>query len=430
VLTRDPQHVQAVAELVSLDLAEHKTAAVRKRFEAMLKQNPRAVPALMGLADLERREGKPAATAFQWIDKAVKASPSDPQVWQSALAFHREMGDVPALLARARDALGAVPDDPTLSLQIAEAQLAGGDVEQAVASLNRVIKLDAENYAGHVRLAQLQLSKRNLNAARAHVERARKLQPDALPGLRVALALARLEGGPRAAAAIVADVQGRLPDAPLGWVLEGEAALADGQPPAAVVAFRKALQKQETTAGAIQLHRTLIIAKRQAEADSFAAEWQRKHGMEFAFVNYLGEDATQRQDWAAAERHLRQAIQLRPDAGPVLNNLAYVLIQRKDPKALAVAEQAVRIVPWSAAFSDTLALAHAATGQMKNAIEWQDKAVTLAPQSGAYRLQLARFYLTDGQKKKALEALEALERQGSGGTAGPDLQKLLLQARG
>ncbi|HZF80340.1 MAG TPA: XrtA/PEP-CTERM system TPR-repeat protein PrsT, partial [Rubrivivax sp.] len=429
VLARDPQHPQAVAELVSLDLAEQKTASVRKRFEAMLKHNPRAVPALMGLADLERREGKPAATAFEWVDKAVKASPSDPQVWRSALAFHREMGDAPALLARARDALGAVPDDAGLLLQIAEAQLAGGDSEQAVASLNRVVKLDPENSSGHLRLAQLHLANRNLRAARTHADHARKLQPDALPPLRLAVTLARIDGGPDAAGAVVADVQRRLPDAPLGWVLEGETALAAGQAPVAIAAFRKALQKQESTAAAIQLHRTLVIAKREAEAESFAAEWLRKHASDFAFVSYLGEDASQRQDWAAAEKHLRLAAKLRPDAAPVLNNLAYALVQRKDPQALALARQAVQLVPWSSAFMDTLALSHAVAGEVKSAIEWQDKAVTLAPQNRAYRLQLARFYLTAGQKGKAREALEVLERQGAGGAAADDLQKLLQQTR-
>ncbi|HLL17448.1 MAG TPA: XrtA/PEP-CTERM system TPR-repeat protein PrsT, partial [Rubrivivax sp.] len=430
VLARDAQHPQAVAELVSLDLAEQKTASVRKRFEAMLKNNPRAVPALMGLADLERREGKPAATAFAWVDKAVKASPLDPEVWKAALAFHREMGDGPALLARARDALGAVPDDSGLMLQIAEAQLAGGDSEQAVASFNRVIKLDSDNYSGHLRLAQLHLANRNLRAARIHAEHARKLQPDALPPLRLAVALARIDGGPDAAAPIVADVQRRLPDAPLGWVLEAEVALTAGQPPVAVAAFRKALQKQESTATAIQLHRALIGAKRHSEAEDFAAEWLRKHATDFAFVSYLGEDASQRQDWPAAEVHLRLAAKLRPDAAPVLNNLAYALVQRKDPQALALARQAVQLVPWSSAFMDTLASAHAAAGEVKSAIEWQDKAVTLAPQNRAYRLQLARFYLTAGQKGKAREALEVLERQGVSGAAGEDLQKLLQQTRG
>jgi Flp pilus assembly protein TadD len=268
-----------------------------------------------------------------------------------------------------------------------------------------------------------------LRAARTHADHARKLQPDALPPLRLAVALARIDGGADAAGAIVADVQRRLPEAPLGWVLEGEAALTAGQPSVAIGAFRKALHKQESTAAAIQLHRTLIIAKRQAEAESFAAEWLRKHATDFAFVSYLGEDASQRQDWAAAETHLRLAAKLRPDAAPVLNNLAYALVQRKDPQALALARQAVQLVPWSSAFLDTLALSHAASGDVKSAIEWQDKAVTLSPQNGAYRLQLAKFYLTAGQKSKAREALEVLERQGASGTAAGDVQKLLQQTR-
>ena len=114
----------------------------------------------------------------------------------------------------------------------------------------------------------------------------------------------------------------------------------------------------------------------------------------------------------------------------MLNNLAYSLVQLKNPEALEIAIRAVQLSPWSSTFLDTLAAAYSASDQTSRAVKVQLKAVALSPQVGAYRLQLARYQIAAGAKQEARQMLETLA--GRGADAGVDaalLDDLLRQSR-
>jgi tetratricopeptide (TPR) repeat protein len=74
----------------------------------------------------------------------------------------------------------------------------------------------------------------------------------------------------------------------------------------------------------------------------------------------------------AAEREYREALKLRPDHTDLMNNLAYVLLRKGDPKALAearaLAAKAVTAAPAVASYYDTLARIEAKSGNADAAV--------------------------------------------------------------
>ena len=151
---------------------------------------------------------------------------------------------------------------------------------------------------------------------------------------------------------------------------------------------------------------------RTADADRFAAEWEKSFPRDAAFQTHLGATAIGSKDLVAAEARYRKVTALRPDDPLALNNLAWVLVAQGKPGALLLAQRAVELQPASAAMMDTLALALAADNQLPKAIEWQRKAVAKAPEAPNFRLGLARLLVKAGDKPGARAELDTLAKLG------------------
>lgn len=429
-LAKDPDFVPAMVGLADADIAEQHPEEARKRYEALLKRNPKSSLALLAMAELARRTDGNSEAAAQWVDKAVQANPQDTATWQAAIAFHRQAGDNVAALARARSAMAAKPNDPILLMQVADAQLAERDVQQAISSLNRVVQLLPRSAEGWHRLAEAQLVAGNLSAARQDAAKAIELAPEWVPGLRTGIAVALRENRAPAALAMVRAIQGRQPTLALGWQLEGELEARQGHWGPAVVAFKRAMGKAESTGLALQLHAALVSGGVAVEAQALEQGWLQAHPDDVLFIIHLADSALAREDWKTAASRYRQALDLQTDVPALLNNLAYALLRQGDSQALAIAQRAVAALPFSPEVIDTLAQAHAADRQWSKAIEWQARAVELAPQTPKFRLELARMHLEIGDRRKARQELERLQRMNLAGENAEQLRQLLQQTEG
>jgi Flp pilus assembly protein TadD len=200
----------------------------------------------------------------------------------------------------------------------------------------------------------------------------------------------------------------------VGFVLEGDIANARKDWDAAARAYRTALQQGSAPDIATRLHAVLVAAGKGAEAQKFAATWQKDHPKDAVFLAYLGEQALAQKDYAAAEKTYEAALALQPNSVLVLNNLAWVKGQLKKDGALELAEKANNLAPNQPAMMDTLAMLLADKGDFKRAIEVQAKALELQPTNAGLRLNLARIYIKSGDKPRARGELEALDKLGDG----------------
>lgn len=429
-LTREQNFAPAIESLARLDIADGRPEAARQRFEALVKRDQRAARAMMALAELGVSTGGSRSQAAEWVARAVRVDPTDAAMWRNAISYHRSIGDVSAALSTARSALAAVPNDPELLSAVVDTQMYAADLQQAVATAQKLTQVSPQSADAWTRLSGTHLAAGNPGAARQAASRALDLSRDAPAALRSMLAALVQERQFAEARALVSSVQTRSPADPLGWQLAGEVEAAEGRWDAASEAFRAALSKRQSTPVAMQFHRAMLRSGQLPEAARFEDRWLRENSNDVVFLAHLAQEAMARRDWSAAEKSYRQILKLRPKDAPVLNNLAYVLVQRRDPAALEFAQAAVGLTPYLAAVVDTYALALDASGQTAKAIEAQVKSVELEPQSARYRLQLAKLYLKTGDKKKARDELGRLERQNPGPELKDEVGRLLQQAQG
>lgn len=109
----------------------------------------------------------------------------------------------------------------------------------------------------------------------------------------------------------------------------------------------------------------------------------------------------------AAENY-EQAIKIRPDSAEALNNLAYLLTEqnRDIPKALTMAEAAVKLEPTNASYLDTLGWAYYRNGESEKALGHLLKAAQLVPGQGEVLLHIGRVYLDKSDFEAALSYLK------------------------
>lgn len=414
-LAKDASLFAAAQGLAELDLRQQQPDQAKRRFTALLDKDPKSSRAMLALAAVVRRSAGRADEAVEWIDKAVRVNPLDVSTWRAAIGFFSDGGDTANALSSARAAIAAVPDNPELLALLAQAQVAEGDTLQALGNLNRLLELRPGSHEAHLLLAQAQQADKRYDKALASCEKALELAPDSAAALRATVKAALLAQRAERASKIARDLQTRRPQLPLGWQLEGEIQMAAKHHDAAAAAFRVAQSKAPSGDGAWSLHAALTAASKTAEARQVADAWLKQQPTDVTFLNRLAEAAQNRGDLADAESRFRQALKVQPDSPLLMNNLAYLLVLRKDPAALDMAVAAAKAAPYSPPIMDTVAHAYAEGGNTKKALEWQSRAVQMAPKVLAYRLQLVKLHLKAGEKKDARDELErALAQVGSG----------------
>jgi putative PEP-CTERM system TPR-repeat lipoprotein len=412
-LAAEPNFFPAVEGLAVLDLREKKPEQARVRIEAALKANPNDARAIAALGVLDERAGKPRQEVAATLAKAIAAKPADPNLRRQLIRYHLSNQDYKSALEAAHDAVGALPNDAEMLALQARAQLLSGDTNQAISSYHKLIAARPKAPEPLLALAEAQVVAKSNDGAVETVKKALLLAPESLKVMETAVKVDIWTGRHDQALAKARAVQSSAPKMPYGWIFEGEVEVARANWPAAVSAFRTALQKQGSTAIAQRLHLALRKVGDKSKAEAFAVEWLKKHPQDPKFLIYLSGLAIEERDFERAATQLEQALLSVPDNPAALNNLAWVQATLKKPGAVGNAERVNQLRPNQPVYMDTLAYALAAEGKLARAVEVQKKALELAPPSAhGLRLNMARLYMQAGDKAAARDELDTLAKLG------------------
>jgi putative PEP-CTERM system TPR-repeat lipoprotein len=428
-LKKEPKFLPAAASLAALDLGAGQRSQARARLQAMVDADPANPSAHLALAEVASRAGASAADVSQLLRNGVKANANDPRPHVALVSHLLASGDNRAALTAAQTAAAALPADSSIQDALGRAQLANGDTQQALSTWRALASKEPRQPQFHLRLAEVLAGNKNWDEADNSLKRALQLQPGLIPAERARVLLAIQRGRPEDGLPVAREVQKRQPKDAIGWILEGDVEAARKNTAAALAAFRTATQRNAPTEAAIRLHHTLQAAGQTAEADSFAAQWQKAQPKDGTFRYYLGDTALARKDLAAAEMHYRAVLEAVPDNPMAMNNIAWIMATQGKPGAVALATKANELMPDRAPLLDTLALALAAEGQMAKAIETQKKALDQAPNSPAMKLALAKLYVKSGDKALARAELEEIANLGDKFAQQAEVSELLKQVR-
>jgi len=403
-LELNPGYLPAARSLARIDLQQGNAAAAADRFRAVLGADPANTSARLALAELALR----AQDQTQAEAELRAVLQVDPQSVAARVLLVR-MYLLANRVADAQAQLAAVPsgvESPQLMLLAAELDLRGGDAAAARKNAQQLQALLADTRDGdplllglgalQARTGQLTLARTNLNRAlnanRDNVTAQRELARIDLQEQRVADARLRLDHLLELGATgneirlLEADVLRQEGEAALA--LAAYAKLADAGSREGMV--RYAMLAMST--GAMQPARTRLRDWLQTSPDD--------SGVRLILADALLRSAQPEAAIAEYEGLLET------DSPVVLNNLAWLYMEREDPRALEMAQRAADLSPHNADIADTLGWILLQQDHAPEAVAALRRSVQLNPDNATVHYHLALAHRAAGNQRAARESLQ------------------------
>jgi Flp pilus assembly protein TadD len=156
----------------------------------------------------------------------------------------------------------------------------------------------------------------------------------------------------------------------------------------------------------------LVRSGQMGEADKLARSWIEENPKDFNFRLYLASLYRTNKDYPRALQEYKEEHELQPKNAAVLNNMAFVAADLRDPAALQYAEKAYSLAPSRPEIMDTYGDLLVRNGQVDRGLEILRKASAAAPQASDIRLNLARALVKAGRKDEARKELDQLSKLG------------------
>ncbi len=402
-----PDHLPALNGLAELDVREENFAAARARFQALLDSDPKSAPAMIGLANVAGA-ARDEAAQLRWLEAAIAAAPGELQPRLLLTQHHVERREYRQALAAAREAYAARPGDADALALLAGTQFASGAKDEAITSYHTLVKRQPDSVAATYMLAQAYMALRQHAAARDALERVLELRPDH-PQAQVALAMLEMQAGRHRAALRVAQrMRRRSPESPVAAALEGDVRMGQEDFAGAAAAYQDALATTRSSALYAKAHAALLRAGRSREAEAKAQEWLGALPEDSAGRLYLAAIAMEAGRSREAVGHYEAVLAREPDNFLALNNLAWLYQEARDPRALAIAEEAARLQPDDLRVADTLGWILVQRGDAQRGVALLRRAAGADGATAAMRYRLAAGYARLGDRARARETLDAL----------------------
>src|SRR5262245_8378324 len=319
------------------------------------------------------------ATAYRYLDAAIKANPAQGIYYHQLGMIRRREGCRPEALAAFQQALqkGVGKEESTVWRRVGDAYADLLSFDKALEAYENALKIEPNDAAAHLALGNFYLDRNKPDRVIVEMSAALKLAPG-LEGVRPGL---------------------------------GRAYRAAGDLLSAVKVLQEGIERDPSAQEArYVLAQTLLSLQRDEEGRREMDEYRRVQDR-ISQTNSLFESAVRRAQAGELERAedlLRQTLRLAPRYAPALRVLGVVLLNRgSSERAVEMLRNAVDSNPLNAETYFNLATAYLRTGKLAEALDMARRALILDEEDARFYTLLGDIY---SRMKRPAEARAAAER--------------------
>jgi cellulose synthase operon protein C len=403
----DPKNANAHMMLARLSVRVRDISGAEQHLREVLRNDAANQPAHLGLSELAWSQGE-KEQARKWLEEAISA---DPSAVEARLRL-AQMAFIGGDANRGRDLLNQavdVAEDRKVALNGAGKVLArAGLSDQA---LTKFRAAGAAGLAeGDLNAARLQLDLNRPDEARKVLQSALARNPKWREANQLLMQVDARTGQVDKALARAREITA---DAPPGVLseIEGDVYALAGKPAQAITAYEDAQRKRPTGTVALKLFHARRLAK-VTPVESSLTQWLQRSPGDVEVRQLLASyyEATGRTDPAIAE--YERLAQRQPPDPAVLNNLAWLLHQKGDARALQFAQRAHAAAPKIAEIADTYGWILVERDQAAEGLGVLQTALSGAPDNLDIQYHVAAAYAKSGQRQKAAELLRESLKSG------------------
>lgn len=403
-LEKRPEFFPAVLNLVQLDTAAGKPEAARARLKGVLKKDKKNVQAMVALADVAMKEGD-NGEAEKWLHRAIKVHPEAVRLRKALVVYFVSRKQFTRAMSAAKEAQAANPNDPDATDLLGSTQLAMDDKKAAVKTFEHLVQMVPSAPRAWMKLAAAQTAAKDLSGARKSLGRALKIDPAYINAEIRMIEMDLGQGKYSDALSVAQRIEKQYPKKAIGSALAGDIESARHHYAMAAKHYRQAFEKDSNSLFLMKLHQALVHAGDAGEADKEVLAWLKKNPDDTKVRAYLGDYYFQGGRKIDAIRQYKRALKTDPDNIGVLNNLAMLYQEGKDPGAVKYAEKAHKLSPKDPMIADTLGWILVGNGDVKRAAQLLGDAADAAPGNPQVGYHYAVALDKAGRRSKARSEL-------------------------
>ena len=404
-LAGDPRFDSVKLNLARLDIAEGKPDQARARLDAMLKEKPDQASALFERAMLDASTGR-TAEALRGLETLHAKHRNHVEGHVALIEMYLQTGALDKALEVGKGVSQGQPAYLPVQGALARVQLARGDTAAARATLTAMTRVADFDAPAQYRIAVLQRAAGNLGGAAYSLDKALQGDPSFLPARIMQGELMLAEGQLDKADARAQELLKASPtfDA---YRLAGDVGMARGRWQDAIAHYRSALGRGGGVEVAGRLYQAYQRAGSPQQGRAAVEALVRERPQDVGLKLLLSQVQTDAGLLKEARSTLETIVKTAGESAPVLNNLANLQMQLKDPAAQQTAERALKLSPSDPVVLDTLGWILAQKGQNDAALRHLREARLRSPQNPEIRFHLASVLARTGRSTEAKQELEA-----------------------
>jgi putative PEP-CTERM system TPR-repeat lipoprotein len=403
----DPKAPGAHMALARLLIRLRDLGAAEAQLREVVRNDPQNQPARLGLSELAWTQGDKDASR-KWLEDAISVDPSavDARLRLAQMAFIG--GDA----NRGRDLLNQAVD--VAEDRKAALNGAGKVLARAGLSDEALTKFRAAAAAGlpegDLNAARLQLDLNRAEQARKLLESSLARTPDWREASQLLIQVDARTGQVDRALARARALAGDSPPEVLSEI-EGDVYAMAGKLPQAIASYESAQRTRLTATLALKLFDVRRQA-RVAPVEQSLTQWLASNPGDVEVRQLLAGyyEAAERYDEAIAE--YEKLADLKPPHPAILNNLAWLLHEKGDARALDLAQRAHLAAPKVPEIADTYGWILVQRNQAAEGLGVLQAALSGSPSNPDIQYHVAAAYAKSGQQKKAAELLRESLKSG------------------
>ena len=428
VLKAHPDDVETLLTLARIESAAKRYDEAAKALTQVLAKEPKNQTALIESAAIALLRGD-GDSAIKALETARAADPTaiEPRLSLARIYLSRDIargGSIEAARGPIKEALALAPKRVDVLILASVAEKRSGHDAEAERILRDAIASDSATPALWLSLGELQAAEEHLAEARDSFRKAIALKPGWLPAVK-ALAAADVRNGDFADALDLtykarevggqANAQAREQRAG-ALMLEGDIhasaavhtpAIAVKEWTAAAQAYASSYESSPSFASAARALQARAAAN-LPDAPDLMAGYVRTHPSDVMARGVLGNYLESHGERAKAIATYEAGLALSPTQPVLLNNLAWLYSQAKDPRALETAQRAVQYSQRQPAIVDTLGWILVQQGKTSEGLAYVSEAHKAQVKNPEITYHYAYAVAKAGNVAEALSVLTAL----------------------
>lgn len=400
---KNPRFIPAYLNLAEVlrQVGEYGLAA--RQYQEVLKQNPHNQAAFMGLGRLSEGQ-KDVKSAQGWYERARLAGPQNSAPWANLIHLRMQAKDYNGAIALAQDYSRKYPDNYEIRKALALALVKADRLGDAARVYQEVAEIAPDRAQALFDLAVVRQMAGNVEGARQALLNAIGWNGKYAPAYIALIQIETRTGNLKNVANLgkqLREVSPKLADAALG-----QAYLATGRYDLAEQSFRGGLGRDGNDWGMLAgLYQALLQSGKTAPAIDLMERWKKIHPKDSAVEPMLATGYLRAGQPAKAIPLYEKLNAAHPGDAKFLNDLAWSYHLVKDPRAQTCAEQAYKLAPQSAPVIDTLAWILVQDGQAVRALPLLRQAQARDAENPAIGYHLAAALEALGRKEEARNEL-------------------------